>query len=78
MEKKERAGPREGEPIGNSEGNRVGNKLGIYVDEVLGIPIIVADRSKIGGDEVSRKILSSGSCEGARYGKPEDGGEDLE
>ena len=53
MEKKERAGPREGEPIGNSEGNRVGNKLGIYVDEVLGIPIIVADRSKIGGDEVA-------------------------
>ena len=43
-----------------------------------GITIGVADRSKLGGDEGSGKILSGGYCEYAIDGNLEDGCEDLE
>ena len=62
----------------NLVGTRVGYKLGISDGEVPGITLGVVDRSKLGGDEVSGKVLSGGSCEGARDGKLEDGIEELE
>ena len=46
--------------------------------EVLGITFIFADRSNLGGDEVSGQVLSGGSCEDAMDGNPEYGGEEIE
>ena len=46
--------------------------------EVLCTTLGVSDRIRLGGDEVSGKVLSGGSCEGARDGKLEDGIEELE
>ena len=64
--------------MGNSEGNRISNKLGISDGEVPVIKLRVVEKIKLGGDEVARKFLSGGSCEGERYGYLEYGSEDLE
>ena len=64
--------------MGNLEGARFGNKLFISDGGVLCITLGVSDRKKIGGDEVSRHVLPGGYCEGARYGKLEDGSEELD
>ena len=57
------AGLVEGGPLGNLGGTRVGDKLGIYGGEVPGITLVVADRRKLGGDEVSGQLSTGGSCE---------------
>ena len=46
--------------LDNSEGTKVGNKLGISNGEVMGITLVVVERSKLGGDESSGQVLSGG------------------
>ena len=45
---------------------------------MIGITIKVAYIRKIGGDEGSGQILSGGSCEDDRYGKPDDRSKELD
>ena len=56
VDKFEGAGPGEGDPLDNSEETRVENKLGIFYDEVMVITLGVADRVKLGGDEISGTV----------------------